>query len=388
MTDRYENRGVSFSKKDVHKAIKDLDKGLIPGAFCKVTEDYLTGSKDHCVIMHADGAGTKSSLAYLYWKHTGDISVWDGIAQDSIVMNLDDLVCAGARSNFLLSSTIGRNKHLIPGEVISRLISGAQNFVSEMQNHGIRIIDTGGETADLGDLVRTIVVDNTMVVREERKNIIDNHSIAAGNVIIGLSSFGQTKYESSYNGGMGSNGLTSARHDIFAELYRKDTETYDPGTEIGLIYSGSKLLDEPVPGLDDISFGKLVLSPTRTYAPVLLKIFNSIDEGIKGCIHCTGGAQTKILHFLKKNRVIKDSMFTPPPLFQHIKELSGTSWKEMYSVFNMGHRMELYVEPEISEEILKICDEFGLEAKIIGRVEESQAPGLIITDPEGGSHEI
>ncbi len=388
MTDRYENRGVSFSKKDVHKAIKDLDKGLIPGAFCKITEDYLTGSKDHCVIMHADGAGTKSSLAYLYWKHTGDISVWDGIAQDSIVMNLDDLVCAGARSNFLLSSTIGRNKHLITGEVISRLISGAQNFVSEMQNHGIRIIDTGGETADLGDLVRTIVVDNTMVVREERKNIIDNHNIAAGNVIIGLSSFGQTKYESSYNGGIGSNGLTSARHDIFGELYRKDTETYDPGTEIDLIYSGSKLLDEPVPGLDGISFGKLVLSPTRTYAPVLLKIFNSIDEGINGCIHCTGGAQTKILHFLKKNRVVKDSMFTPPPLFQHIKELSGTSWKEMYSVFNMGHRMELYVEPEISEEILKICDEFRLEAKVIGRVEESEDPGLIITDPEGGTHEI
>ena len=386
MTDRYENRGVSFSKADVHKAIENLDKGLIPGAFCKVIEDTLGGSGDHCLIMHADGAGTKSSLAYLYWKKTGDISVWDGIAQDSIVMNLDDLVCAGARSNFLLSSTIGRNKHLIPGEVISRLISGSEKFIEKLKDFGVHVINTGGETADLGDLVRTIVVDNTMVVREERKNIIDNHNIQAGDLIVGLSSSGKTSYESDYNSGMGSNGLTSARHDILDSKYRDEKETYDPGTAMEYIYSGSRDLEEPVPGVEGMDFGRLILSPTRTYSPVLLKIFHEIEGGIHGCIHCTGGGQTKILHFLKNNRVIKDTLFDPPPLFQYIQKESSTSWKEMYSVFNMGHRMELYVHETIANTLIEICKGFDLEAQIIGRVEKSDNPELEIKDPEGQVH--
>ncbi len=386
MTDRYESRGVSFSKADVHKAIKNLDKGLIPGAFCKVIEDSITGSEDHCIIMHADGAGTKSSLAYLYWKTTGDLSVWDGIAQDSIVMNLDDLVCAGARSNFLLSSTIGRNKHLIPGEVISRLISGSEKFINTLRSLGVEVINTGGETADLGDLVRTVVVDNTMVVREERRNIIDNHRISPGDVIVGLSSSGQTSYEEEYNGGMGSNGLTSARHDILSDQYRQITESFDPNTPLDFIYSGSKALEDPVPEIEGVNFGKLILSPTRTYAPVLLKIFEEIPEGIHGCIHCTGGGQTKIMHFLPRHRVIKDQLFEVPPLFKHIKTESNTDWREMYSVFNMGHRMEFYVQEEIAPSIMNIARTFDLDAKVIGRVEDSEKPELLVTDPEGQVH--
>jgi phosphoribosylformylglycinamidine cyclo-ligase len=383
MTNRYEGRGVSFSKKDVHDSIKHLDKGLIPGAFCKVIEDYLDGDPEYCSIMHADGAGTKSALAYLYWKETGDLSVWDGIAQDSIVMNLDDLICSGAKSIFLLSSTIGRNKHLIPKEVLARIINGTEKFIERMKGYGVTIISTGGETADIGDLVRTVVVDNTMVVREKRSNIIDNHNIAPGNVIVGLSSFGQTSYETQYNSGIGSNGLTSARHDIFSKEYQSVRESYDPETLPDLIYSGSKRLQDPIPEVKGMNFGKLVLSPTRTYAPVLRKIFEKYSQQIKGCIHCTGGGQTKILHFIKKNRIIKDQLFTPPPIFHYIQKENQTDWNEMYSVFNMGHRMELYVPKEIAEGIITIAAGFNLDAKIVGRVEESSEPQLQILDPTG-----
>jgi len=386
MTNRYEGRGVSFSKKDVHDSIKHLDKGLIPGAFCKVTEDFLVGDPEYCTIMHADGAGTKSSLAYLYWKETGDLSVWDGIAQDSIVMNLDDLICTGVRSNFLLSSTIGRNKHLIPKEVLARIINGTEKFIQKMKEFGVNIISTGGETADIGDLVRTIVVDNTMVARDKRSNIIDNHTITEGNVIVGLSSFGQTSYESQYNSGIGSNGLTSARHDIFSKEYQEVSETYDPKTALGLIYSGSKGLQEEVPEIQGMDFGKMVLSPTRTYAPVLRKMFEQYSKEIKGCIHCTGGGQTKILHFIKKNRIVKDQLFSPPPLFNYIQKESQTDWREMYSVFNMGHRMELYVEEKCATDLIDLASEFNLKAKIVGRVEGADSPQLEITDPEGKVH--
>ncbi len=383
MSDRYEDRGVSFSKKDVHDSIKNLDKGLIPGAFCKVIEDHLAGDPEYCTIMHADGAGTKSSLAYLYWKETGDISVWKGIAQDSIVMNLDDLICSGASGNFLISSTIGRNKHLIPKEVLKEIINGTEEFIAKMNDLGINIVNTGGETADLGDLVRTIVVDNTMTIRTLRSNIIDNHNIQAGDVIVGLASFGKATYEDNYNGGMGSNGLTSARHDMFSADYRSYSESFDPNTNLDLIYSGSKKLNEKVPGLYDVDFGRLVLSPTRTYAPILFEVFNRMRSDVHGCIHCTGGAQTKILHFIKKNKIIKDGLFDPPILFDQIRKESDTDWKEMYSVFNMGHRMELYVPEEKASEIIEISKGFGVEAKIIGRVEESATPRLSITSPDG-----
>lgn len=380
---RYNRRGVSASKEDVHKAIEKVDKGLFPKAFCKIVPDYLTGSEDHCVVMHADGAGTKSSLAYLYWKETGDISVWKGIAQDAIVMNLDDLLCVGAVDNILVSSTIGRNKNLIPGEVISAIINGTEELLEELRQHGIAIFSTGGETADVGDLVRTIIVDSTVVCRMRKDQVISNHTIQAGDVIVGLSSSGQANYETGYNGGMGSNGLTSARHDVFSNyLANKYPESFDPSVPAELVYSGSKKLTDSVADSPS-NAGKLVLSPTRTYAPVIKKLLDVMRNQIHGLVHCSGGAQTKVLHFVDNVHIIKDNLFPVPPLFKLIKEQSGTDWKEMYQVFNMGHRMEVYLRKEYADEVISISKSFGIDAQIVGRVAESDSKRLTISGENG-----
>ena len=375
---RYALRGVSSGKEEVHKAIKKIDKGLFPKAFCKIVPDYLTGSNDHCVVMHADGAGTKSSLAYAYWKETGDLSVWKGIAQDALVMNTDDLLCVGATDNILVSSTIGRNKSLIPGDVISAIIQGTEELLKELRTFGLSIHSTGGETADVGDLVRTVIVDSTVVARMKKTDVITNKNIKPGDAIIGLSSFGQTNYEKEYNGGMGSNGLTSARHDVFnSTLSNKFPETFDSSIPRDLVYSGSQNLTSLVKNTP-LDAGKLVLSPTRTYAPVIVKILEKHRSDINGMIHCSGGGQTKILHFIDNLHVIKDNLFDTPPLFDLIQRESSTPWKEMYKVFNMGHRMEIYIDPKHVYSIIEICKAFNLEAKQIGRVEESPTKKLTI----------
>lgn len=382
-SNRYAGRGVSSSKEDVHAAIKNLDKGLFPKAFCKIVPDYLTGDEDYCLVMHADGAGTKSSLAYLYWKETGDMSVWRGIAQDAIVMNTDDLLCVGVTDDILLSSTIGRNKNLIPGEVISAIISGTEEFAQSMCHYGARMVLTGGETADVGDLVRTVIVDSTVTARIRRSDVIDNARIQAGDVIVALASYGQAKYESEYNGGMGSNGLTSARHDVLAhELADRYPESFDPAVPRELVYSGTRRLTEVEPE-SGLTYGKLILSPTRTYLPVIREILNRFRPQIHGMVHCSGGAQTKVLHFIENLRVIKDNLFPVPPLFRTIQEESGTSWEEMYKVFNMGHRMELYVPAEIAAELVAISESFGVEARIVGRVEEAPAKEVVLRTPYG-----
>jgi phosphoribosylformylglycinamidine cyclo-ligase len=378
MSDRYNQRGVSASKEDVHKAISKLDKGLFPGAFCKIVPDILTGDEKYCTVMHADGAGTKSSLAYLYWKETGDISVWRGIAQDAIVMNTDDLLCVGATGPILLSSTIGRNKNLVPGEVISAIINGTEEVLEMLRKHGMNISSTGGETADVGDLVRTIIVDSTVTARMKRSDVIDNKKIAAGDVIVGLASYGKSVYEDEYNGGMGSNGLTSARHDVFSSEYRAEyPETYDPSVPKDLVYSGKYKLTDEIPGAP-VNVGKLVLSPTRTYAPVVISMLKELREHIHGIIHCSGGAQTKVLHFVDQVHVIKDNLFEIPPLFKLIKDVSGTSLQEMYKVFNMGHRMEIYLPENVANEVIAISKSFGVDAKIVGRVEKSATKKLTI----------
>lgn len=381
---RYAQRGVSAGKEDVHNAIKNVDKGLFPKAFCKIVPDYLTGDEQYCLIMHADGAGTKSSLAYSYWKETGDLSVWKGIAQDALIMNIDDLICVGAVDNILLSSTIGRNKNLIPGEVISAIINGSEELIAEMKEYGVTIHSTGGETADVGDLVRTIIVDSTVTARMKRTDVVDNANIKAGDVIVGLASFGQATYENQYNGGMGSNGLTSARHDVFEKyLAKKYPESFDASVPDELVYSGSKKLQDTVEN-SPLNAGKLVLSPTRTYAPIIKKILSKFTNNeIHGMIHCSGGAQTKILHFIDNLHIIKDNLFQVPPLFKLIQTESGTDWKEMYQVFNMGHRMELYVPEEIAESIIKISKSFHVDAQIIGRVEASDNKKLTITGENG-----
>ena len=381
---RYAQRGVSASKEDVHNAIKNIDKGLFPKAFCKIVPDYLTGSEDHCLVMHADGAGTKSSLAYMYWKETGDISVWKGIAQDALIMNVDDLICVGATDNIMLSSTIGRNKNLVPGEVISAIINGTEELISDLGKHGITIHSTGGETADVGDLVRTIIVDSTVTARMKRSEVIDNANIKAGDVIVGLASYGQATYENGYNGGMGSNGLTSARHDVFGKyLAEKYPESYDASVPEELVYSGNTKLTDFVPGAP-LDAGKLVLSPTRTYAPIIKKILSKYtSEDIHGMVHCSGGAQTKILHFVEQFHIIKDNMFPIPPLFQLIQEQSGTDWKEMYQVFNCGHRTEIYVNEQVAEDIVSISKSFGVDAQIIGMVEPSESKKLTIQSEYG-----
>ncbi len=375
---RYIRRGVSAGKEDVHQAIKNIDKGIFPKAFCKIIPDILSGDPEWCNIMHADGAGTKSSLAYLYWKETGDVSVWKGIAQDAIVMNTDDLLCVGATDNILISSTIGRNKNRIPGEVISEIINGTEEFLEEMRSYGIGIHSTGGETADVGDLVRTIIVDSTVTARMRRDDVISNHNIQAGDMIVGLASYGQSTYEKSYNGGMGSNGLTSARHDVFSNIYaEKYPESFDPSVPKDLAYSGKLKLTDPSP-IEGVDMGKLVLSPTRTYAPVIKKMLDQFHGRIHGMVHCSGGAQTKVLHFIDNLHIIKDNLFEIPPLFHIIQEQSGTSMAEMYKVFNMGHRMELYVPEEISEDLIAISESFGIAAKIVGRCEKSDSKKLTI----------
>ena len=378
-------RGVSASKEDVHNAIKNLDKGLFPKAFCKIVPDFLTGSNDHCIVMHADGAGTKSSLAYMYWKETGDLSVWKGIAQDALIMNIDDLICVGATENIMLSSTIGRNKNKISADVISAIINGTQELVDELKKFDVKIHMTGGETADVGDLVRTIIVDSTVLARIKKEEVIDNSKISGGNVIVGLASFGKSSYETNYNSGMGSNGLTSARHDIFSKvLAEKYPESYDNDIADELVYSGTKKLTEKLTEMN-IDAGKFVLSPTRTYAPVIKKIIRSIgNKNINGIIHCSGGAQTKILHFINDNlHVIKDNMFDVPFLFRMIQQESNTDWAEMYKVFNCGHRMELYVEPEFADEIINISNSFNIEAKIIGKVVNSDEKKLTVKSEFG-----
>lgn len=375
---RYAQRGASAGKEDVHKAIKNVDKGLFPKAFCKVVPDIFSGDEDYCLVMHADGAGTKSSLAYSYWKQTGDISVWRGIAQDAVVMNTDDLLCIGATDNIILSSTIGRNKRVIPGEVISEIINGTEEFLAKMREMGVGIYSTGGETADVGDLVRTIIVDSTVTARMKRSDVIDNANIKPGAVIVGLSSSGQSTYETEYNGGMASNGLTSARHDVFGKSVAEAfPESYDEHMPAELAYSGSYNLTDIIEDLG-VTAGKLVLSPTRTYAPIITQILKECRSGIQGMIHCTGGAQTKILHFAGNIHVVKDNMFDIPLLFKIIQEQSGTPWSEMYKVFNMGHRMELYVDPQIADQIISISQSYGVDAKIIGHVEQSDAPQLTI----------
>jgi len=379
---RYLQRGVSSGKEDVHQAIKHVDKGLFPGAFCKVIPDLLTGDPDHCLVMHADGAGTKSSLAYVYWKETGDISVWKGIAQDAIVMNLDDLLCVGITGDILLSSTIGRNKGKIPAEVISAIINGTEEILEELRKLGVPVYSTGGETADVGDLVRTIIVDSTVVARSRRSDIIENH-IAPGNVIVGLSSSGQATYEDSYNGGMGSNGLTSARHDVFGSyLAGKYPESFDPDVPGELIYSGSKTLTDTIESIG-LDAGKLVLSPTRTYAPLIMKVLDQYRDKIDGMIHCSGGAQTKVLHFAGKVHIIKDKLFPVPPLFGMIQEESGTGWREMYQVFNMGHRFEIYTDENSAEGIIDLAAKFGIDARIVGHCEESEEKKLTIRGEQG-----
>lgn len=380
---RYAQRGVSSQKEDVHAAIKNVDKGLFPKAFCKITPDYLTGSEEHCLVMHADGAGTKSSLAYMYWKETGDISVWKGIAQDALVMNLDDLICVGAVDNIMLSSTIGRNKNLIPGEVITAIIEGTEALIKELKAHGVNIHSTGGETADVGDLVRTIIVDSTVIARLKKSEVIDNANIQAGDVIVGFASYGQTTYESEYNGGMGSNGLTSARHDVFyKKLAEQYPESYDPAVPASLVYSGSYALTDHVENAE-LNAGKLVLSPTRTYLPVVKKIFETLKIEIHGMVHCSGGGQTKVLHFVDNLHVIKDNLFELPPLFRMIQQESQTDWKEMYRVFNMGHRLEIFTNQEAAKQMIEIAKAFNLEAKIIGRVEKSDTKKLTIQSEFG-----
>ena len=380
---RYNLRGVSADKEDVHQAIKNVDKGLFPKAFCKIVPDYLSNDDEYCIVMHADGAGTKSSLAYMYWKETADLSVWKGIAQDALVMNIDDLLCVGATDNILLSSTIGRNKNLVPGEVISAIINGTEELLSDLRGFGVDIRSTGGETADVGDLVRTIIVDSTVVARMKKTDVITNSNIQSGDVIVGLSSFGQASYESEYNGGMGSNGLTSARHDVFAKyLSEKYPESYDSSVPKSLVYSGSKKLTDTLADLS-VDVGKLVLSPTRTYAPIIKEILEKYRSDIHGMVHCSGGAQTKVLHFVDDVHVIKDNLFDIPPLFDLIQKESNTDWKEMYKVFNMGHRMELYVPQEIADSIIAISNSFGVEAKVIGRVEAYDGKKLTIKSPFG-----
>jgi phosphoribosylformylglycinamidine cyclo-ligase len=382
MSKRYAQRGVSAQKEDVHNAIKNLDKGLFPNAFCKVVEDKLGNDEKYCSIMHADGAGTKSSLAYLYWKETGDLSVWKGIAQDAVVMNTDDLLCIGATGNILLSSTIGRNKSLIPGEVIAEIINGTEEVLEMLRNNGLDIISTGGETADVGDLVRTIIVDSTVTTRMARADVIEV-KIKPGDTIVGLSSFGQTSYEDSYNGGMGSNGLTSARHDVFGHNYQeKYPESCDPSIPTDLAYSGSLGLTDTVQGAP-LDAGKLVLSPTRTYAPVIIPMLEEYRQQISGIIHCSGGAQTKVLHFINELAVVKDNMFEIPPLFKLIQEQSGTDWREMYQVFNMGHRMEIYCKPSVADGLIQIANSFQLDAQVIGYVKDAPSSSVSITSPEG-----
>ena len=383
MSNRYNQRGVSADKEDVHSAIKSINKGLFPNAFCKVVPDYLTNNDEFCLVMHADGAGTKSSLAYMYWKETNDLSVWKGIAQDALVMNIDDLLCVGADNNILLSSTIGRNKNHIPKEVISSIINGTEELINDYKKFGVNIYSTGGETADVGDIVRTIIVDSTVVARIKRSDIIDNSNIKEGNVIIGLSSSGQASYEKEYNGGMGSNGLTSARHDVFSKvLASKYPESFDPLIPQDLIYSGTRTLTEKILDLN-IDIGKLVLSPTRTYAPVIKEILSKYRNKIDGMIHCSGGAQTKVLHFVNNLHIIKNNMFTVPPLFKMIQEESNTDWKEMYKVFNMGHRMELYVDKSFATDIINISKSYNVDAKIIGKVESSSDKKLTILSEFG-----
>tara|TARA_B100001758_G_C18408722_1_gene614083 strand:- start:1279 stop:2445 length:1167 start_codon:yes stop_codon:yes gene_type:complete len=380
---RYNQRGVSADKEDVHNAIRNIDKGLFPKAFCKIVPDYLSGDEDYCLIMHADGAGTKSSLAYTYWRETGDIKVWKGIAQDALIMNIDDLLCVGATNNIMLSSTIGRNKSLINGEVISEIINGTEELLEEYKKFGINILSTGGETADVGDLVRTIIVDSTVVARMKRNDVIDNKNIKAGNVIIGLSSSGKATYETEYNGGMGSNGLTSARHDVFSKiLAEKYPESFDPSVPMNLVYSGTNKLTDSVEG-SELDAGKLVLSPTRTYAPIIKAILEKHRKKIFGMVHCSGGAQTKVLHFIDNLHIIKDNMFDLPPLFRLIQEESGTSWKEMYKVFNMGHRMEIYVSEDIALDIIEISSSFNVDAQVVGRVENYNGKKLTIDSKFG-----
>ncbi len=380
---RYNLRGVSAQKEDVHKAIKNIDKGLFPKSFCKIIPDYLTNDDDYCIIMHADGAGTKSSLAYIYWKETGDISVWKGIAQDALIMNIDDLLCVGATENILLSSTIGRNKNLIPGEVLSAIINGSEELLQDLKGFGVKIHSTGGETADVGDLVRTIIVDSTVTARMKRSDVIDNANIKAGDVIVGLESFGQATYETEYNGGMGSNGLTSARHDVFGKyLAYKYPESFDPAVPDDLVYSGNLKLTEAIANVN-LDAGKMVLSPTRTYAPIIIKILESHRKNIHGMVHCSGGAQTKILHFVDDLHIIKDNLFEVPPLFKMIQEQSNTDWREMYQVFNCGHRMELYIPQKIANDIINISQSFGVNAQIVGRVESSSEKKLTIKSEFG-----
>ncbi len=381
---RYAQRGVSAGKEDVHNAIKNVDKGLFPKAFCKIVPDYLTGDEDYCLIMHADGAGTKSSLAYMYWKETGDISVWKGIAQDALIMNVDDLLCVGAVDNIALSSTIGRNKNLITGEVLSAIINGTEDLLKDLASYGVKIHSTGGETADVGDLVRTIIVDSTVTARMKRSDVIDNGNIQPGDVIVGMASFGQANYEKEYNGGMGSNGLTSARHDVFGKvLATKYPESFDHAVPEDLVYSGSMNLTDPVEG-SPLDAGKLVLSPTRTYAPIIKAILSKFtNKDIHGMVHCSGGAQTKILHFIDQLHIIKDNLFELPPLFQLIQNQSGTDWKEMYQVFNMGHRMEIYLPEVIAKEVIAISESFGVAAQIVGRVEKADKKKLTIKSEFG-----
>jgi phosphoribosylformylglycinamidine cyclo-ligase len=382
--ERYQMRGVSAEKEDVHAAIKNIDKGLFPKAFCKIVPDFLTGDENYCLVMHADGAGTKSSLAYMYWKQTGDLSVWKGIAQDALIMNLDDLLCVGAVDEILISSTIGRNKNLIPAEVIKSIIQGTNELVNELNDLGLNLILTGGETADVGDLVRTIIVDTTVTARLRRDHVIDNSNIQPGDVIVGLASYGRATYETEYNGGMGSNGLTSARHDVFHNsLAEEFPESYDPLVPSELVYSGNKRLQDKVNGVP-LDVGKLVLSPTRTYAPVMKKILKTLGpENIHGAVHCSGGAQTKVLHFVEHLHIIKDNMFAVPPLFEMIQEESQTDWREMYKVFNMGHRLEFYVSKHNAKHIIEISKAFDIDAKIIGRVEQSTTKKLSLTTPNG-----
>ena len=383
-SDRYHQRGVSATKDEVHQAIAQIDKGLFPQAFCKIVPDYLTGDEDYCLVMHADGAGTKSALAYMYWKETGDLSVWKGIAQDALIMNIDDLICVGATDHIMLSSTIGRNKNLIPGSVIGALINGTQELIDDLGRYGITIHSTGGETADVGDLVRTIIVDSTVTARMKRSEVIDNARIQGGDVIVGLASFGQATYESQYNGGMGSNGLTSARHDVFGQgLAQKYPESFDPQVPSELVYSGKMGLLDPVQG-SPLNAGQLVLSPTRTYAPIVKKVLSQLDRSsIHGIVHCSGGAQTKVLHFVKGVHVIKDQLFDVPPLFQLIQEQSETDWKEMYQVFNCGHRLEFYVSEHQAQAIIDISKSFGVDAQVIGRVTEAPQAKVSIHSPYG-----
>ena len=383
MNERYMQRGVSASKEDVHAAIKNVDKGLYPKAFCKIIPDILGGDPEYCNIMHADGAGTKSSLAYLYWRETGDLSVWKGIAQDALIMNIDDLLCVGAVDGILVSSTIGRNKHLIPGEVIAAIINGTEELLAELREQGIGVYATGGETADVGDLVRTIIVDSTVTCRMRRSDVIDNAHIRPGDVIVGLASYGQASYEREYNGGMGSNGLTSARHDVLTHaLAARYPESYDAATPDELVYSGTRELTEPIAGTP-LDAGRLILSPTRTYAPIIRQVLDELRPRIHGMVHCSGGAQTKVLHFVDAVHVIKDNLFPTPPLFELIQQESGTPWQEMYKVFNMGHRMELYVAPEDAAHIIEISQSFGVEAQIVGRVEAAERKQLTIHSPYG-----